>query len=175
VTGRAAAFLDRDGTINVKASEGDYITRPDQVELLPGAAGAIGALNDADVLVLVVSNQRGIALGRMTEADVQAVHARLQELLGQSVGARVDEFFFCPHENGECDCRKPAPGMLRDACQRFPGIQLADSVLIGDSATDVEAGVRFGVRSLLLHHDTLSLRSAVDLFLGQRWSALRFP
>jgi D-glycero-D-manno-heptose 1,7-bisphosphate phosphatase len=161
-----AAFLDRDGTINEKAADGDYVTHPDQLRLLAGAAGAIRSLNDADVLVIVVTNQRGIALGRMTEGDLEAIHARLRQLLDQSAGARVDEFFFCPHEDDECDCRKPAPGMLQAAYQRFPGIELAGSVLIGDAASDVEAGRRFGVRSLLLGRDAPSLGAAVELFLG---------
>jgi D-glycero-D-manno-heptose 1,7-bisphosphate phosphatase len=170
-----AAFLDRDGTINEKAAEGDYVKGPDELRLLAGAADAIRSLNDAGVLVIVVTNQRGIALGRMTEVDLQAVHARLRDLLDLSGGARVDEFLFCPHEHGQCTCRKPAPGMLQAACQRFPCIERADSVVIGDSASDIEAGRRFGVRGLLLGRDAPSLRGAVELFLGHGQSGPGFP
>src|SRR3954462_760083 len=91
-----AALLDRDGTINVKAPEGEYVTRPDEVELLPGAAEAIAALNAASVAVMVITNQRGIALGRMTEEDLAGIHARLSAELEAEAGARIDAFFHCP-------------------------------------------------------------------------------
>ena len=103
----SAAFLDRDGTINVKAPEGDYITRPERLRLLGGAADAIRQLNDAAIPVFVVTNQRGIALGRMTEGDLAAVHERLDAMLAEAGGARIDDYAHCPHERGACDCRKP--------------------------------------------------------------------
>ena len=77
-----AVLLDRDGTINVKAPEGDYITSPQQLKLMPGATEAIGLLNRGRIPVIIVTKQRGIALGRMTEADLAAVHSRLMQLLG---------------------------------------------------------------------------------------------
>lgn len=157
----AAAFLDRDGTINVKAAEGDYITAPDQVRLLPGAAGAIRALNDAGVLAIVVTNQRGIARGRMTEADLAAVHDRLAALLHDAAGARLDAVFHCPHGDGECDCRKPACGLLRAADRALPGIDRRRSLLIGDAASDVEAARRFGIPGVRLGVDADDLAHAV--------------
>jgi D-glycero-D-manno-heptose 1,7-bisphosphate phosphatase len=162
VAGRGAAFLDRDGTINVKAPEGDYITAPEQVRLLPGAARAIRQLNDLGALVVVVTNQRGISLGRMTADDLHNVHERLSAMLAARAGARVDAFFFCPHDHGQCDCRKPHPGMLRDAVDHFPEIDLDASVLIGDAPSDVAAAERFGVRSLQLGHGTRDLADAVE-------------
>src|ERR1700752_1585931 len=95
-----AVLLDRDGTINVKAPEGDYITAPGELELLPGAGRAIAMLNRAGVPVAVVTNQRGIALGRMTDQDLDLIHARLRELLAAE-GAFVDAFFHCPHDIGQ--------------------------------------------------------------------------
>ena len=166
VTGRAAAFLDRDGTINVKAAEGEYVTTPDELRLLPGAADAVRRLNDAGALVVVVSNQRGISLGRMTEGDLAAVHARLSNLLDAAAGGRIDAFMHCPHDVGECDCRKPGVGMLLSAVRAFPDIDPARSVLIGDSGSDVEAGRRFGVRSLQLGVDAPDLASAVSDVIG---------
>jgi D-glycero-D-manno-heptose 1,7-bisphosphate phosphatase len=162
VAGRGAAFLDRDGTINVKAAEGDYITAPEQVRLLPGAAAAIRQLNDLGALVVVVTNQRGISLGRMTADDLHDVHERLSVTLAAQAGARVDAFFFCPHDHGQCDCRKPRPGMLRDAVHRFPEIDLDASVMIGDAPGDVAAAERFGLRSLQLGRDAADLADAVD-------------
>jgi D-glycero-D-manno-heptose 1,7-bisphosphate phosphatase len=161
-----AAFLDRDGTINVKAPEGEYITAPDQLRLLPGAAEAIRRLNETGALVIVVSNQRGIALGRMSPADLGAVHERLSELL-EPAGARLDAVFVCPHDIGECDCRKPAIGMFEQAVERFPGIDIARSVMIGDSAGDVEAGEAFGVRTIRLGADARDLGEAVEMAIGE--------
>jgi D-glycero-D-manno-heptose 1,7-bisphosphate phosphatase len=166
VTGRAAAFLDRDGTINVKAADGEYVTQPEEVRLLPGAADAIRRLNDVGALVVVVSNQRGISLGRMTEVDLAAVHAHLADLLDAATGGCVDAFMHCPHDINECDCRKPGIGMLAAAMRDFPDIDPARSVLIGDSRSDVEAGRRFGVRSLQLGVDAPDLATAVSDVIG---------
>ncbi len=160
----AAAFLDRDGTINVKAPEGEYIERPAQLRLLDGAAAAVARLNAARVPVIVVTNQRGIALGRMTEEDLAAVHARLDELLAAE-GAHVDAYYHCPHDKGVCDCRKPGTAMLEQAAREH-GIDLARSVLVGDSASDVEAGRRVGARTVLLGRDAESLLAAVEALLA---------
>ncbi|HEX2087167.1 MAG TPA: HAD family hydrolase [Solirubrobacteraceae bacterium] len=167
----AAAFLDRDGTINVKAPEGEYVETPDEVVLLPGAAEAIRTLNERGIPVIVVTNQRGIALGRMTEEDLERVHARLSELLAAE-GARVDAWYHCPHDKGDCDCRKPGTAMLERAAREH-GIALARSVLIGDNESDVEAGRRVGARTVRVAPnagagtadvapDAPSLRDAVD-------------
>jgi D-glycero-D-manno-heptose 1,7-bisphosphate phosphatase len=145
-----AVLLDRDGTINVKAPEGDYITRPEQVELLPGAAAAIRALNRAGVPVVVVTNQRGIALGRMSEDDLSAVHARVRELLGDDGGARLDEIFHCPHDKGVCACRKPGTLLLERARDHLGLASLRRCLMVGDSLSDVLAGRAVGARSVLL-------------------------
>ena len=166
MTGRGAAFLDRDGTINIKAADGEYVSTPDEVRLLPGAAEAVRRLNDVGALVVVVSNQRGISLGRMTEGDLAAVHARLSDLLDAAAGGRVDVFMHCPHDIGECDCRKPGIGMLLGAVREFPDIDPTRSVLIGDSPSDVQAGRRFGVRSLQLGVDAPDLATAVSDVIG---------
>src|SRR5215210_3844635 len=94
--GLSTAFLDRDGTINVKAREGEYITRPDDFQFLPGAAEGLRALSDAGLRIVVATNQRGIALGRMTKADLDAIHRKMLEKL-RSEGARVDAIYHCPH------------------------------------------------------------------------------
>ncbi|HEX8206848.1 MAG TPA: HAD family hydrolase [Solirubrobacteraceae bacterium] len=169
----SAAFLDRDGTINVKAPEGEYVESPSEVRLLDGAAPAIAALNAAGIPVIVVTNQRGIALGKMSEEDLAAVHARLSELLAEE-GARVDAFYFCPHEKGTCDCRKPGTAMLEWAA-RDHDLDLRGSFLVGDSESDVEAGRRVGAKTVLIAPSprpsaadlTLpSLRDAVEALLA---------
>jgi D-glycero-D-manno-heptose 1,7-bisphosphate phosphatase len=148
-------FLDRDGTINVKAPAHRYITSPDQLALLPGAAEAIQRLNAAGVWVGVVTNQRGVARGEMTEEDLQAVHLRLaQELAGG--GAHLDAVYYCPHEQGTCSCRKPQPGLLLDAQRDHPGMRFAAAALIGDAPSDVQAGRRLGMTTILLAPDGAS-------------------
>jgi D-glycero-D-manno-heptose 1,7-bisphosphate phosphatase len=156
------AFLDRDGTINKKAPDGDYVKRPEELEILPGAAGAIRRLNAAGVYVIVVTNQRGIALGRMSESDLQSVHAELTARLEESAGARIDAFFHCPHDEGQCDCRKPLTGLFRQARERFPWIDFGQSVMIGDSPSDVEAGRALGMTTVQLTVDVPDLDGAVQ-------------
>ena len=169
-----AVLLDRDGTVNVKAPEGAYITAPDAVALLPGAADGIRRLNEAGVPVALVTNQRGIALGRMTEDDLAAVHARLQELLG-ATGACVDVIFHCPHDDGVCPCRKPGTLMLERARQHFGLPSLRNSVMIGDAESDVMAGLAAGARTIRLtasgadgraHATAPSLAAAINFVLA---------
>jgi D-glycero-D-manno-heptose 1,7-bisphosphate phosphatase len=151
--------LDRDGTINVKAPEGGYITSPGDLELLPGAAAAVRALNRAGVPVFVVTNQRGVALGRMSAADVGAVNARLEDLLALE-GARVDAIYVCPHEGGTCGCRKPLPGLLLRAAADHPGTVLGSAVLVGDAESDVGAALAAGVTAVRLGAPGVTTKAA---------------
>jgi D-glycero-D-manno-heptose 1,7-bisphosphate phosphatase len=153
------ALLDRDGTINRKAPPQEYIERLDELEVLPGAAEAVARLNAKGIRVAVVTNQRGVALGRMTAADVDAIHALLSKRL-VSAGAAIDAFYWCPHEGGTCTCRKPEPGMLRDAMGRF-GVQPDEAVMVGDADSDVEAGRRAGVRTIQIVSG--AVRSVADI------------
>jgi D-glycero-D-manno-heptose 1,7-bisphosphate phosphatase len=142
-------FLDRDGTINVKPPAGEYVTAPGQLGLLPGAADAIRRLNEAGVWVAVATNQRGIARGRMTRQDLEAVHARMRDELARG-GAHVDAIYYCPHEDGACACRKPEPGLLLCAQREHPDLDFATSAMIGDNESDVQAGRRLGATTVLL-------------------------
>src|ERR1700751_1324202 len=142
-------FLDRDGTLNVKPPPGEYIERPEVLELLPGAAEAVATLNRAGVWTGVVTNQRGVALGRMTVDDLNAVHDRLRSLL-QEREAFLDAIYACPHEVGICDCRKPSSGLLLQAQRQHPALEFARSAIVGDSLTDVEAGRTLGLATALI-------------------------
>jgi D-glycero-D-manno-heptose 1,7-bisphosphate phosphatase len=144
-----AVFLDRDGTINVKAPEGSYISSPAQLRLLPHAGEAVRALNDAGIPVLVVTNQQGVASGRMTLADVHHVHQALEDRL-RRFGAKLDGFYVCPHARGTCDCRKPAPGLFFQARREHPRIRFDHTVMIGDAETDVQAATAAGVPAIKL-------------------------
>jgi D-glycero-D-manno-heptose 1,7-bisphosphate phosphatase len=168
----ATAFLDRDGTINEPAEEGDYIVDPGEVRLLPGAAEAIGRLNAHPAKVVVVTNQRGVALGRMSEDDLVAVNDRLRELLAE-YGARIDAILHCPHALDSCDCRKPGPGMFERAVREVDGVRLEDAAMVGDSAIDVEAGRRLGLTTVRLGSqavgDPAPTRVAADLLGAVEW------
>jgi D-glycero-D-manno-heptose 1,7-bisphosphate phosphatase len=147
VTGYRTAFLDRDGTLNVKAPDGDYITDPGHLKLLPGAASAVRRLNAAGVFVVLVTNQRGIARGLMTAEDYAGVMQRLAEGLAAD-GAHLDAVYMCPHDYGCCDCRKPAPGLFFRAAREHPGIELHRAVTVGDSESDVLAGAGAGTATI---------------------------
>ena len=145
----ATVFLDRDGVINRKMPEGQYVRSWLDFEMLPGVAEAIGKLNRAGMKVLVVSNQRGVALGRYTAGDVDAIHENLQRVLGAE-GAHVDRFYFCPHDREACACRKPLIGLFEQARAEFPEIEAETSVMIGDSLSDIEFGRRAGMYTFFI-------------------------
>ena len=142
VAARPTAFLDRDGTINEKApgGSGSYITTWEDFRFLPGAIEALELLRAAGWRMVVVTNQRGIALRTMTREQVDEIHRRMAVL------APVDAVYVCPHDVGECDCRKPEVGLFREAQRDDPGIDFATSVVFGDSESDIEAGRRLGCR-----------------------------
>lgn len=142
MTPRRAAFLDRDGTI---IDDTGFVRDPEDVSLIPGSADAIRRLNESGWIVVVVTNQSGIARGRLTEADYQAVQARLDQLLGAQ-GARIDATFMCPHHpdvTGPCDCRKPGLKHYREAARRFE-IDFARSLFVGDRMSDLEPAKALG-------------------------------
>ena len=154
-------FLDRDGVINRKPPEGAFISQWSDFHFLPGAESALAALNHSGRRVIVVSNQRGIALGYYTAADVQALHARLHEHLGAH-GARIDAFYYCPHDKEQCDCRKPGPGLFLQAFRDFKEASPASSVMIGDSLSDIEAARRLGIHSIFIQGDPETRKPGAD-------------
>ena len=150
---RRAVFLDRDGTINV---EREFLHRPAEFEFIPGAPQAIRLLNDAGFLVIVVTNQSGVARGYYEESAISSLHRHLDAELAR-FGAAIDGYYFCPHhpEYGTdnhtkfCVCRKPRAGMLLQAANDF-SLDLASSYLIGDKLADVEAGLNAGCHPILV-------------------------
>ena len=142
-------FLDRDGILNEKMPEGQYVTHWEEFRVLPGVPEALRRLNEAGMRVIVVTNQRGVARGLYTVSDVVAIHTAFQELLSRE-GARIDAFFICPHDEGECDCRKPLPGLYEQAVAQFPSIAPETSAMIGDSLDDIEFGRRLGMATIFV-------------------------
>lgn len=139
---RAAVFLDRDGTI---IEEAHYLADPEKVVLVPGAVEALRTLRASGWLIVVVTNQSGIARGLYSEEDFRAVQQRLEQLLEEG-GVRLDAALYCPHHpdfSGPCDCRKPGLGMYRQAAAAL-GIDLAASVYAGDRVKDVLPALETG-------------------------------
>jgi D-glycero-D-manno-heptose 1,7-bisphosphate phosphatase len=142
-----AVFLDRDGVINRKAPDGDYIRNWQQIEFIPGAIEAIARLSSSGVILFVVTNQRGIARRMVTLSDVNEIHRLMQETISNA-GGRVAQIYYCPHDYSDnCDCRKPKPGMLIRAATEH-GVSLESSWMVGDSESDVQAGKSVGCKTL---------------------------
>lgn len=151
MTKKKAVFLDRDGVINRKLPKGRYVTKWDELEILPGVPEAITLLNQAGYLVFIATNQRGVAKGLMSLDDLEAIHRRLSTELA-SRGATIAQVYYCPHDvSPPCRCRKPAPGMLLDAAVAH-NLNLGDSWMIGDSSRDIEAGHQAGCRTIRVIH-----------------------
>lgn len=154
---KRAAFLDRDGVINLKPPEGQYVTRWEEMQFLPGVAEAISLLGGARFRVIVVTNQRCVAKGLLTVPELDMIHQRMCGELA-AAGAVIDGIYYCPHEEEPpCRCRKPAPGLLFTAA-RAHQIDLAASWMIGDSDRDMEAGRKAGCRTarILKSHQVAS-------------------
>jgi D-glycero-D-manno-heptose 1,7-bisphosphate phosphatase len=143
---RVTVFLDRDGTIN---EEVGYLDDPYRLRLIPGAAEAIRLLNNAGILVIVVSNQAGVGRGYFSAATVEAIHQQLaKQLVDHS--AYVDDIYYCPHHPNEgCECRKPKAGMLLQAARKH-GIDMRRAFIVGDKVSDLDAGRQVGCRTVLV-------------------------
>lgn len=159
-----AIFLDRDGTINKSNS---FITKPEDFELLPGAAEAIKKINKSGYLAIVVTNQPVIARGDCTFEELDLIHQKMETELGKE-GAFIDGLYFCPHHTdkgfpGErpeykcnCDCRKPKPGLLLQAAKDF-NIDISQSFMAGDGKNDIEAGEAAGCKKSVLISESYTL------------------
>ncbi len=151
--GRKAVFLDKDGTL---IEDVPYNVDPRRIELAPKAPEALRLLQSLGYVLIVVSNQPGVALGYFPETALSGVELRLDELLAVH-GVQLAGFYYCPHYplagaprlGGPCGCRKPAPGLLLRAVADH-GIQLRESWLVGDILDDIEAGRRAGCRTVLV-------------------------
>jgi len=146
-------FLDRDGNINI---EKDYLHKVEEFEFIDGAREAIKIFNDLGYLVVVVTNQSGVARGYYDENSVKGLHDYLKKEV-EKIGGHIDGFYYCPHhpEKGvgkyklDCNCRKPQPGMFLEA-QKDLNIDFLSSIMVGDKISDVEAGKSLGMRSILV-------------------------
>lgn len=136
--------MDRDGVINVPAPKGQYIKTWQEFSFIPGIVNWIRLFNSLDFLVIVVTNQRGVARGLIKVEELNNIHYRMKEQLERS-GAHIHDILFCPHERNACDCRKPGPAMVLNAMRKWD-IDLSESIVIGDSPSDRELAARCGMR-----------------------------
>lgn len=152
-----AAFLDRDGVINLDRA---YVSRWEDFEFVPGAVEAMRALKQAGFALVIVTNQSGIARGYYTEAQYQALNITMKQALAEA-GAAVDTVYHCPHHPSgavaglavDCDCRKPAPGMIFRAAREL-NLSLPDSILVGDKPSDIQTARAAGVgKAYIVHSD----------------------
>lgn len=151
--GRAAVFLDRDGTIT---EEVGYVNHVDRAQLFPWSPEAIRRLKSAGLPVIVVTNQSGVGRGYFTEELVAQVHRKIENELA-AADTKLDAFYYCPHHPGaaieayrqDCRCRKPSTGMADEAAERF-GIDLSASYVVGDTYRDMQTGFNLGARTVLV-------------------------
>jgi D-glycero-D-manno-heptose 1,7-bisphosphate phosphatase len=147
-------FLDRDGVINFKPAQGEYICTWAEFRLIPSIVDWIRLFNTLDLLVIVVSNQRGVALGQVDPTELARINDKMkQELLG--LGARIDDIFCCVHDEDSCNCRKPRPGMVMEAARKWD-INLTQSLLIGDSPQDEELARACGIPFIAVDAGTIT-------------------
>lgn len=176
-TPRRFVLIDRDGTINV---EKHYLSDPEQLELIPGVAAAMGRLQRAGLGLAVITNQSGIARGYFDLNRLEAIHNRLRALLAAE-GVTVDGIYICPHgPDDDCTCRKPLPGMAEQAMAEH-GFDPSRAVVIGDKEVDVELGLAIGAETFLVrtghglkfvdgtkaHHVVDDLAAAADIILNR--------
>jgi D-glycero-D-manno-heptose 1,7-bisphosphate phosphatase len=144
-----AIFLDRDGVLNRKLPENNYVRCPSEFDLLPEVLPALRIFRQLGFALVVITNQRGIGRGLMTDDDLHKVHNFMNSLF-RDAGLSIDGIYYCPHDKADyCDCRKPAPGMILAATKDL-NIDLSSSFMVGDSASDIKAAQNAGVRSVLI-------------------------
>ena len=182
-----AIFLDRDGVVIRKASDGEYVTDWSEVEFLHGSSDAIAAFCDFGYKVIIVTNQRGVATGKIELSKLNDIHSRMKEVIA-SRGGSIAGIYFCPHDISElCRCRKPKAGMLLQAAAEHQ-LRLPDCWMVGDAETDIAAGKSAGCKTALIsqsegfHLWTLkpdisakNLALAADCILGRLTKLVRLP
>lgn len=138
-------ILDRDGTLNALPAGEEFVADPDDWQPLPGALEAVARINRLGWHVVVATNQPGLGRGLFDVATLNAVHGKLHRLLA-AAGGRIDAVFYCPHAPGEgCACRKPAPGLFEQICERY-GLEPEDVLVVGEQVEHLQAGAAVGAQ-----------------------------
>jgi D-glycero-D-manno-heptose 1,7-bisphosphate phosphatase len=145
---RKCVFFDRDGIVNQSPGAG-YVERWEEFHLLPEFVETLRITTRLGYAAVIVTNQRGVALGLMSAETVDDIHRRLKDVLKEQHGLDLLDIRYCPHDRNTCDCRKPKPGMILDAAHRHQ-IDLSRSWMIGDSPGDAGAGRAAGCKTILV-------------------------
>jgi D-glycero-D-manno-heptose 1,7-bisphosphate phosphatase len=177
LTPGAAVFLDRDGTL---IREVGYLSRPEQVEILPSVGAALRALRDYGFKLVVVTNQSAVARGRLSESALASIHLLLREKLAAE-GAFLDAIYYCPHHPSEgqgdyrivCNCRKPRTGMVDQAVADL-GLSRLVSYVVGDQATDMELAAQVGATGILLHDGPAQATVGEPPVVADLWQAAQW-
>ena len=143
----STVFVDRDGVINRKPREDDYVKAVDEFELLPGSIEALARLSKSGMRVVIVTNQQGVAKQLVAAATLEQIHQSLENDV-VAAGGEIAEILTCPHIADSCDCRKPKTGLFVEAQRLHPEIDFADSVVIGDSQSDLDAAMAIGAAAI---------------------------
>ena len=160
---KKAVFLDRDGVINKKPPEQDYVKKWEEFFMLPGIPTAMKKIKDLGYIVIVITNQRGVSRGLMSEQIVNDIHRRINNEL-KKFGTSIDAFYWCKHSyEDKCNCRKPAPGLIFNAAKDF-NIDLKNSFMIGDTKLDYECGKNAKIKTYLMPTDGLLLETINRIF-----------
>jgi histidinol-phosphate phosphatase family protein len=158
-----AVFLDRDGILNHDRE--DYVKTPEEFEVLPGLGEPLRRIREKEFLIVIVTNQSAIGKGLITHELLGEIHDKMRAEL-QRQGGSVDAIYYCPHTPEEgCDCRKPMPGLILRAAREM-GIDLKESWLIGDKASDIEAARRAGCKAIRVPANDDGLEIGVRQILG---------
>ncbi len=165
-------LLDRDGVINHRRGQAQYVSTPEQLEFLPGVLESFKQLGEAGYKILIITNQPGIARGDLSETDLGAIHDKLRSAMEEQ-GVRESGIYYCPHNwDDGCPCRKPEPGMLFEAAQDHH-LLLSQYYFVGDDERDVQAGQTAGTKTIFIgeksdaDHTFASLQDAVPIILGK--------
>ncbi|MFW9772371.1 MAG: D-glycero-beta-D-manno-heptose 1,7-bisphosphate 7-phosphatase [Candidatus Thorarchaeota archaeon] len=148
INSNKAIFLDRDGVIN---EEVNHLSNPDNLQFIEGSIEALKILKDLGYLLIVITNQAGIAKGYFSEAILDEIHDKMKRILYEN-NVILDAIFFCPHHpdfTGPCNCRKPNPGMILKARDKY-NINLRESFMVGDTLNDIETGLRAECQTVLV-------------------------
>ncbi len=158
---KPCVFFDRDGIVNRSPGPG-YVERVEDFEIIPKFLEALAVVNRHGYEAVIVTNQRGVALGRLTEETLEEIHRRLLEEV-EARGLRITDILYCPHDFDDCECRKPEPGMLLEAAARHR-LDLGRSWMVGDSERDIEAGRRAGCRTVRIAEESVSTQADYHLY-----------
>jgi len=173
----AAVFLDRDGTL---IRDVGHLSRPEQLEILPGVPAALRSLRDCGFKLIVVTNQSVVARGRLSESDLAGIHDLLREKLAAQ-GAFLDAIYYCPHHPSEgqgdyrivCNCRKPRTGMVDQAAADL-GLNRRASYVVGDQARDIELAAQVGATGILLHDGPVVVAVGEPPVVADLWQATQW-